>query len=106
MARTRWPPGPVTPRPLAQARQIRPAPPVGAKDLGPGRQVDLKTARAAPADSEVRPGPRPPALRPHHAKATQARPEAEKQGQEHYPHPPCRIGAPENRAVRGADKCR
>ena len=35
MARTRWPPGPVKPRPLAQARQIRPAAPVGAKDWGP-----------------------------------------------------------------------
>src|SRR5438034_8375070 len=34
MARTRWPPGPVTPRPLAQARQIRPAPPVGATKPG------------------------------------------------------------------------
>src|SRR5437773_9828487 len=34
MARTRWPPGPETPRPLAQARQIRPAPPVGATKPG------------------------------------------------------------------------
>src|SRR5262245_30857918 len=30
------------PRPLAQARQIRPATPVGAKGPGPGRQVDSK----------------------------------------------------------------
>jgi hypothetical protein len=29
------------------------------KTWDPGRQVDLKTARAASADSEVRPGPRP-----------------------------------------------
>src|SRR5215472_12522550 len=30
------------PRPLAQARQIRPATPAGAKEPGPGRQVDSK----------------------------------------------------------------
>ena len=39
MARTRWPPGPVNPRPLAQVRQIRPAAPAGAVNLGPGRQM-------------------------------------------------------------------
>src|SRR5215467_12226814 len=33
------------PRPLAQARQIRPAAPVGAKDWGPGRQVVRRTTR-------------------------------------------------------------
>jgi hypothetical protein len=32
--------GPWEPRPLAQARQIRPAPPVGAKKPGPGRQIE------------------------------------------------------------------
>src|SRR5512142_192576 len=64
------------PRPLAQARQIRPAAPVGARNLGPGRQVDLKTARAASADSEVRPGPRLPTLRPYQPKTTEAGPEA------------------------------
>jgi hypothetical protein len=63
------------------------------ENLGPGRQVDLKTARAASADSEVRPGPRPLTLRPNPAKTTQARPEAEKQSQKHYPHPPCRLRA-------------
>jgi hypothetical protein len=93
MARTRWPPGPVNPgllpRPGRSDRQRRWVP----ENLGPGRQGDIKTARAAPADSEVRPGPRPPTLRPHQPKTTQAGPEAEKQGQEHYPHPPCRIGA-------------
>src|SRR6516164_8427627 len=31
--------GPVKPRPLIQARQIRPAAPVGARNLGPGRQI-------------------------------------------------------------------
>src|ERR1039458_8590298 len=92
MARTRWPPGPVNPgllhRPGRSDRQRRWVP----ENLGPGRQVDIKTARAASADSEVRPGPRPPTLRPHQPKTTQAGPEAEKQGQEHYPHPPCRLG--------------
>ena len=64
------------PRPLAQARQIRPAAPVGARNLGPGRQIVIKTARAASADSEVRPGPRPPTLRPHQRKTWEAGPEA------------------------------
>jgi hypothetical protein len=34
---------------------------------------------------------RPLTLRPHQAKTTKAGPEAEKQSQKHYPHPPCRI---------------
>src|SRR5437763_826287 len=45
--------------------------------LGPGRQIDLRTARAASADSEVRPGPRPQTLRPYQAKTTEAGPEAQ-----------------------------
>ena len=100
MARTRWPPGPVTPRPLAQARQIRPAAPVGAENLGPGRQVDLKTAqRRRPIRRSGRdPGPDPT---PAPAETTQARPEAEKQDQKHYPHPPCRFGARDETAIRG-----
>ena len=96
MARTRWPPGPVNPgllpRPGRSDRQRRWVP----ENLGPGRQVHIKTARAASADSEVRPGPRPPTLRPHQPKTTQAGPEAEKQDQEHYPHPPCRFSAAES----------
>jgi hypothetical protein len=91
MARTRWPPGPVNPgllpRPGRSDRQRRWVP----ENLGPGRQGDIKTTRAASADSEVRPGPRPPTLRPHQPKTTEAGPEAEKQGGKHYPHPPCRI---------------
>src|SRR5207248_11191675 len=79
------------PRPGRSDRQRRWVP-----GAGPGRQVDLKTARAASADSEVRPGPRPLTLRPHQAKTTQARPEAEKQGRKHYPHPPCRLLAPDH----------
>src|SRR5215472_14995630 len=62
------------PRPLAQARQIRPAAPVGALKLGPGRQIVIKTARAASADSEVRPDPGP-TLRPHHRRTSEAGPE-------------------------------
>src|SRR5712691_11522547 len=76
MARTRWPPGPVTSRPLPRPgrsdRQRRWVP----ENLGPGRQVVIKTARAASADSEVRPGPRPPTLRPQQRKPTEAGPGA------------------------------
>jgi hypothetical protein len=50
----------------------------------------VTTVVAAPADSEVRPGTRPPTLLPHQSKTT----EAEKQGRKHYPHPPCRLFAP------------
>src|SRR2546429_6832662 len=64
------------PRPLAQARQIRPAAPVGAIKPGPGRRIVIKTARAASADSEVRPGPRPPTLRPRQVETGEAGPEA------------------------------
>ena len=46
------------------------------KNLGPADSSFLKTARAASADSEVRPGPRPPTLRPRQAKAREAGPEA------------------------------
>src|SRR5436190_12612928 len=49
------------PRPLVQARQIRPAPPVGAtKTWDPAGRSFRRTTRTAPADSEVRPGPRAP----------------------------------------------
>src|SRR5713101_6123488 len=65
------------PRPLVQDGQIKWVPPVGARKLGPGRQIDLRTARAASADSEVRPGPRPQTLRPYQAKTTEAGPEAQ-----------------------------
>src|SRR6516165_10612885 len=47
------------PWPLTQARQIRPAAPVGALKTGPGRQLVRRTTRMASADSEVRPGPGP-----------------------------------------------
>src|SRR5437660_10897756 len=53
--------GPVKPWPLIQARQIRPAAPVGArKTWDPADSSFRKTTRAASADSEVRPGPRLP----------------------------------------------
>src|SRR5262249_23681196 len=45
------------PRPLAQARRIRPAAPVGATNLGPAGRSYPKTARSASAESEVRPDP-------------------------------------------------
>ena len=37
----------------------------------------LRDLRTQSADSEVRPGPRPPTLRPHHRKTAQAGPEAQ-----------------------------
>ena len=46
------------PRPLAQAGQIRPAAPVGAK-TGPGGQIDSKDNRPASADSQADRDPGP-----------------------------------------------
>src|SRR6266852_4931539 len=78
MARTRWPRRNCEPRPLVQAGQIRPAPLAGAtKTWGPAGRSSRRTARAASADSEVRPGPRPPTLRPYHTKTAEAGPEPE-----------------------------
>ena len=77
MARTRWPPGPVKPRPLAQAGQIRPAPLRLPENLGPP-QADRFAGQPerASADSQARPGPRLPTLRPCSVKIGEARPEA------------------------------
>src|SRR5712672_2015602 len=77
MARTRWPPGSVKPRPLAQAGQIRPAPLVGARKPGP-RPADRFAGQPeqASADSQARPGPRLPTLRPSSVKIGEAGPEA------------------------------
>ncbi len=46
------------------------------ENLGPADRSFRRTTRAASADSEVRPGPRPPTLTPHQVKATEAGPEA------------------------------
>jgi hypothetical protein len=55
------------PRPLAQDGQIGTAPPVGArKTWDPADESLAGQPERASADSEVRPGPRPPTLRPHH----------------------------------------
>ena len=76
MARTRWPSDLGTPASCTgQADQTGSA--GGCQELGPGRQIDLRTARAASADSEVRPGPRPQTLRPYQAKTPEAGPEAQ-----------------------------
>ena len=76
MARTRWPSDLGTPASCTgQADQTGSA--GGCQELGPGRQIDLRTARAASADSEVRPGPRPQTLRPYQAKTSEAGPEAQ-----------------------------
>src|SRR6266576_6427930 len=48
----------------------------GATTWGPADTTALTTARPASAESEVRPGPRPPTLRAHRAEARQAEPEA------------------------------
>ena len=74
MARTRWPPGPVNPWPLAQARQIRPAAPAGAKGWGPAdRSLSRQPERRRPIR---RSGRDPvPTLRPHQAEAAEAEPE-------------------------------
>jgi hypothetical protein len=57
------------PRPGRSDRQRRWVP----ENLGPGRQGDLKTARVAPADSEVMPGPRPPDATPPPAQNHESR---------------------------------
>src|SRR6266567_6321444 len=70
----------------SQARQIRPATPVGAmKTWDPGRQIVSKDnpERRQPIRRSGRDlGPRPYA----HTKTKQG-----KQGRKHYPHPPCRL---------------
>src|SRR6266487_824822 len=86
------------PRPLVQDGQIRPAVPVGAiKTSDPADRSFRRTTRAASAESEVRPGPRLPTLRPHHLKTGEAGPEAlptlSLPGRKHYPHSPCRLCA-------------
>jgi len=68
------------PRPGGSDRQRRWVP--GTWD--PADRSSRRTARAASAGSEVRPGPRLPTLRPRRAKAG-------RQGRKHYPHPPCRL---------------
>src|SRR5215475_12182606 len=73
MARTRWPPG-REPWPLAQARQHRTTPPVGAKGTWARPTGRIRRQPAASAESKVRPGPRPPTLRPHQAKPGEAGP--------------------------------
>src|SRR5215472_4778293 len=76
MARTRWPPD-WQPWPLAQARQHRDGTTGGCQNKH-GTRPTGRFARqpAAPADSQVRPGPRPPTLRPYQAETQEAGPEA------------------------------
>ena len=72
------------PRPLAQAGQIRPAPPVGARRPGPrptdrfARQPAGVSRFAGQAGTQARP----------YARTTANQ---RKQGRKHYPHPPCRL---------------
>jgi hypothetical protein len=85
MARTCWPVGPVKPRPLTQARQIRLAAPVGARKLGPGRQIDSQDnpKRRQP----TRRSGRDPASRPYAPITSRSG----KPRRKHYPHSPCRL---------------
>src|SRR6266481_5370845 len=64
------------PRPLAQDGQIRPARRWVPGTWDPADESIEGQPERASADSEVRPGPRPPTLRPHHRKTVQAGPEA------------------------------
>jgi hypothetical protein len=75
MARTRWPPGPCEPRPLAQARQIRPAAPVGAKDWGPADRSLSTQPESGVGRFGGQAGTRSPTLRPHHHETAEAGPE-------------------------------
>ena len=68
------------------------------KTWGPAGRSFCRTTRAASADSEARPGPSAPDPTPAPAQnrgsragSRKAGPEAGKQDQKHYPHPPCRI---------------
>jgi len=85
--------GPVKPWPLIQARQIRPAMPVGCqKKLGPGRQIvsqDNPMRRQPTRRSGRDPGSRPYV----HTTAKPCKP-----GRKHYPQSPCRLGAAFRRA--------
>src|SRR6266481_8087657 len=64
------------PRPLAQDGQIRPARRQVPETWDPADESLAGQPERASADSEVRPGPRLPTLRPHHRKTAQAGPEA------------------------------
>src|SRR5262249_15007600 len=68
---------PVEPRPLAQARQIGPAAPVGAERLGPGRRAGIKTTRTASSRIAGQTGSQPdptPVATPTHGSTAEALP--------------------------------
>ena len=64
------------PRPLAQARQIRPAPPVGAVYLGPGRQIVSQDSPDGVSRIGGQAGTQAPALTPVSSQNRGAGPEA------------------------------
>jgi hypothetical protein len=75
MARTRWP-SDLEPRPLAQARQIRPAAPVGAKGTwGPADRSFRKTTSGV-SRIAGQAGTQATDPTPHQTKAREAGPEA------------------------------
>src|SRR5215472_5223638 len=87
MARTRWPPGPVNPASdPGQADQTGSA--GGCLKTGPGRQIVSQDNPRGRQPNSRSDRTRSPTLRPYSAITQEAEPE-------HYPHPPCRIGARE-----------
>ena len=56
--------------------QIGPAPPAAARNRGPADKSLARQPDTASADSQVRPGPRLPTLRPYSVKIGEAGPEA------------------------------
>src|SRR6516225_6229353 len=75
MARTRWPSDLATPA-SSQARQIRPAAPVGARKPGPGRQIVSQDSPSGVSRIGGQAGTQAPTLRPYHHKTAEAGPEA------------------------------
>ena len=74
------------PRPLAQDGQIRPAPPVGAVNLGPGRRIVLQDSPHGVSRLGSQAGTQAPDPTPVSA-------QNRKPGRKHYPQSPCRIFA-------------
>jgi len=91
-----------------RTREPRPLPRLGRSDrhrrwmpgLGPGRQAAGKTARAASAESEVRPGPRPR----HYAQAA-AKPQKQGACRSFSDHP-CRYGGESGRSSPSVHRSR
>jgi hypothetical protein len=94
MARTRWPSDLGTPASCTgQADQTGSA--GGCKELGP---ADRSISRQPERHRPIRRSGRDPGLRPY----ARTRPKPRKQGQNHNPHPPCRVCAGDLACTRAA----